>query len=230
MMIPLLQADHLIKSFTLHTQGGIQLPVLAGVSLHVFPHECISLSGPSGSGKSTFMRCLVANYRVDSGAIWVLHRSRWVDLTQANSNEILAIRTHTIGYASQFLRVIPRVSALEVVMEPLLDQGVNRTEAQTRAQAILNQLNITPQLWSISPTTFSGGEKQRINLARTLLLNTPILLLDEPTSALDPLNRQIVIDLIQQRKAAGCAVIGIFHDQDVKQQICNRELNFGAYA
>lgn len=226
-MTPLLQATRITKTFTLHTQGGIQLPVLTDVSLQVFSEECVSLSGPSGSGKSTLMRCLIANYRVDSGSIWVQHQSQRVDLTCADSNQLLAIRLHTIGYVSQFLRVIPRVPTLDVVIEPLLDQGVDRAAAEVRAQDLLSQLNISERLWSVSPTTFSGGEKQRINIARTLLMNTPILLLDEPTAALDPVNRDIVIRLIQQRQASGCAVIGIFHDQDVKQQLCNREFVFG---
>ncbi len=220
---PLLKAENLHKSFTLYTQGGIRLPVLEDVSLQVYPGECVGLAGASGSGKSTLMRCLYANYRVDQGSIWVQHLSHWVNLVQADPGELLAIRSQTIGYVSQFLRVIPRVPALDIVMEPVLEQGQDWVKAKEAACQILRELHVGKHLWSVSPTTFSGGEKQRISIARTLLMQTPILLLDEPTSALDAVNSQVVINLIKARKAAGCAVVGIFHNLEVRQQVCDRE-------
>ncbi|BAY41533.1 phosphonate C-P lyase system protein PhnL (plasmid) [Nostoc sp. NIES-2111] len=222
----LLQVDNLQKSFTLHQQGGIRLSVLEGISLSVNAGECIALSGASGSGKSTFMRCLYANYRVDSGSIWVKHGESWVDLCQLAPHEILTVRQQTIGYVSQFLRVIPRVPALEVAAEPLLELGVNIDVAYKKVKDLFHRLNLAERLWHLSPTTFSGGEKQRVNIARALAVNYPILLLDEPTSALDTTNRQVVIDILQDKKAQGCALIGIFHDEEVKAQLCDRELIF----
>ncbi|MEL6327259.1 MAG: phosphonate C-P lyase system protein PhnL [Cyanobacteria bacterium J06626_23] len=229
----LLQADNLVKGFTLHTQGGIHLPVLKGVSLTVNQGDCIALSGPSGSGKSTFLRSLYGNYRVDSGAIWVRHQGRWVDLPQLEPHQLMAVRRQTIGYVSQFLRVIPRVPALEVAAEPLMDIGVDKETALDTVRALFRQLNLPERLWSLSPTTFSGGEKQRVNIARAFSVDYPLFLLDEPTSALDAANRAVVIDLILQRKAQGCGLVGIFHDDEVKRAVCSdgesvRALNFSA--
>ncbi len=224
----LLKAENLKKGFTLHTQNGIHLSVLSNLSLAVKAGECVALTGASGSGKSTFMRCLYGNYRVDSGSIWVKHGSEWVDLTRTEPHQLLAIRQRTIGYVSQFLRVIPRVAALDVAAEPLLELGMELNEAREKAAQMFARLNLPERLWSVSPTTFSGGEKQRVNIARALLVNYPILLLDEPTSALDATNASVVIDLLQERKAAGCAMIGIFHDDEVLTQVCDRELSFGS--
>lgn len=223
----LLKADALYKSFTLHTQGGIRLPVLEELSFELKAGECVALTGASGSGKSTFMRCLYGNYRVDSGLIWVKHKGEWVNLADTEPHQLLAIRQTTIGYVSQFLRVIPRVAALDVAAEPLLELGVELTEAREQAAQMFSRLNLPERLWNVSPTTFSGGERQRVNIARALLVNYPILLLDEPTSALDATNRQVVIDLLQECKAAGCAMIGIFHDEEVLTQVCDRKLLFG---
>jgi alpha-D-ribose 1-methylphosphonate 5-triphosphate synthase subunit PhnL len=165
---------------------------------------------------------------VDSGSIWVKHGGDWVDLTRTEPHQLLAIRQTTIGYVSQFLRVIPRVPALDVAAEPLLELGMELNEAREKAAQMFARLNLPERLWSVSPTTFSGGEKQRVNIARALLVNYPILLLDEPTSALDATNASVVIDLLQERKAAGCAMIGIFHDDEVLTQVCDRELSFGS--
>lgn len=223
----LLQVENLTKSFTLHQQGGICLSVLEGLSLSVNAGECVALSGASGTGKSSFMRCLYGNYRVDSGAIWVKHEENWLDLCQLQPHELLAVRQKTIGYVSQFLRAIPRVPALEVAAEPLLELGIETEVAFDKVKALFRRLNLSERLWHLSPTTFSGGEKQRVNIARALSVSYPILLLDEPTSALDATNRQVVIELLEERKAAGCALIGIFHDEEVRSQLCNRELTFG---
>ncbi|WP_193200100.1 phosphonate C-P lyase system protein PhnL [Nostoc sp. MG11] len=223
----LLQVENLRKSFTLHQQRGINLSVLEGVSLSVNAGECVALSGASGSGKSTFMRCLYANYRVDSGSVWIKHQEDWVDLCQLAPHEILAVRQKTIGYVSQFLRVIPRVPALEVAAEPLLELGIDIEVAHNKVKDLFHRLNLSERLWHLSPTTFSGGEKQRVNITRALAVDYPILLLDEPTSALDATNRQVVIELLQEKKAKGCGLIGIFHDEEVQSQLCNRELIFG---
>ena len=222
----LLKAETLYKSFTLHTQGGVCLPVLEGLSFELKAGECVALTGASGSGKSTFMRCLYGNYRTDSGSIWIKYQGKWVDLTRTEPHQLLAIRQTTIGYVSQFLRVIPRVAALDVAMEPLLELGVELTEACEQATQMFARLNLPERLWNVSPTTFSGGERQRVNIARALLVNYPILLLDEPTSALDAKNADVVIELLQERKAKGCAMIGIFHDDEVLTKVCDRNLLF----
>ncbi|WP_071517157.1 phosphonate C-P lyase system protein PhnL [Geitlerinema sp. PCC 9228] len=222
----LLQARHLYKSFILHNQGGVELPVLQGVSLTVYPGECVALSGVSGSGKSTFMRSLYGNYGLDGGAIWVKHEGKWVNLPQLLPHELMEIRRKTIGYVSQFLRVIPRVPAIEVAAEPLLELGEQPEQAYQKVKEWFARFQLPERLWHLSPTTFSGGEQQRVNVARAFAVNYPIFLLDEPTSALDAANRQVIIDSIQEKKSQGCAIIGIFHDQDVRSQVCNCELVF----
>lgn len=222
----MLRAEGLHKRFVLHHQGGAAIPVLEGVSLTVQAGECVALQGPSGSGKSTLMRSLYANYRIDSGSIWVNHQGNWVDLPQLQPHQLLAVRQHTIGYVSQFLRVIPRVPALDVAAEPLLDLGTEPDMAYDKIRGLFAQLNLPERLWSLSPTTFSGGEKQRVNIARAFSVNYPILLLDEPTSALDAANREVVMQLIAARKAQGCAMVGIFHDDEVRERVCDRVLQF----
>ena len=219
----LLYAENLHKHFCLHHQGGTELHVLKGVSLAVEAGECVALRGPSGSGKSTFMRSLYANYRINEGAIWVKHQNNWVDLPRLAPHELISVRQTTIGYVSQFLRVIPRVPALDVAAEPLINLGVDEAIAKDKVRKLFSRLNLPERLWQLSPTTFSGGEKQRVNVARAFSINYPVLLLDEPTSALDADNREVVKQLIQERKAQGCAMVGIFHDDEVRKQVCDRD-------
>ncbi len=180
------------------------------------------LSGPSGAGKSTLMRSLYGNYRADSGAILVRHRGRMVDIAVADPRTILAVRRETLGFVSQFLRVVPRVSALDVVAEVLLARGITAATAAEKARALLQRLHIPSRLHAIPPATFSGGEQQRVNLARGFIAGLPILLLDEPTASLDAENRSIVIAMIQEAKASGTAVVAICHDTDVRAAIADR--------
>jgi alpha-D-ribose 1-methylphosphonate 5-triphosphate synthase subunit PhnL len=222
-----LKAENLHKGFTLHNQGGVRLPVLEGVSLTVKAGECIALVGASGSGKSTFMRSLYGNYRIDAGNIWVNHEENWVNLPALRPHELMAVRQKTMGYVSQFLRVIPRVPAIDVAADPLMELGFARETAYEKIQYLFERLNLPQRLWQLSPTTFSGGEKQRVNVARALSVNYPIMLLDEPTSALDADNREVVMQFIEERKAYGCAMIGIFHDDEVRNRVCDRTLKFG---
>lgn len=225
----LLCARNLYKGFTLHNQGGIHFPVLEGVSLTVNPGDCVALEGASGSGKSTFMRSLYANYRVDKGEIWIRHKGQWTNIVTAQSHELIDIRRYSLGYVSQFLRVIPRVSAIDVAAEPLIDTGVSAKEAQEKVRSLFSRLNLPERLWQVSPTTFSGGEKQRVNVARAFAVDYPILLLDEPTSALDAKNRSVIVQLIEEKKKKGCALIGIFHDESVRKQVCNQSLTFALH-
>jgi alpha-D-ribose 1-methylphosphonate 5-triphosphate synthase subunit PhnL len=224
-----LQVNNLYKSFTLHQQGGIELVVLEGVSLTVNAGECISLTGPSGSGKSTFMRCLYGNYHANGGEIWIERDTDRVNLIELEPHELLALRRTTIGYVSQFLRVIPRVPALQVAAEPLLELGIEAEVAEKTVRELFDRLKLPERLWQLSPTTFSGGEKQRVNVARALVVDYPILLLDEPTSALDTANREVVVELLEERKARGCSLIGIFHDEEVRSRLCNRDLTFARH-
>jgi alpha-D-ribose 1-methylphosphonate 5-triphosphate synthase subunit PhnL len=209
----------------MHAQGDLALPVLRDVALSVAPGECLALVGPSGAGKSTLLRSLYGNYRADSGSIRVRHRDEWVELAGAEPRVTLDVRRHTMGFVSQFLRVIPRVPCVDVVAEPMLRLGADPEETRRRAEFLLGMLGIPERLWSLPPATFSGGEQQRVNIARSLITDYPVLLLDEPTASLDLANRDGVIDLIRQRRDAGTAIVGIFHDLAVRETVANRTHN-----
>lgn len=221
---PLVQVAGLSKVFTLHNQGGVRLPVLNQVDFEVGPGECLVLSGPSGTGKSTLLRCLYGNYLATQGHIRVREGDDWVDLTCAAEHRILRLRRHVIGYVSQFLRVIPRVSTLDVVAEPLRDRGVEMGAAREAAATLLQRLNVPSRLWDLPPATFSGGEQQRVNIARGFVGAHPVLLLDEPTASLDADNRAVVVTLIREAVAAGRCLIGIFHDEAVREAVATRTL------
>ncbi len=218
----MLRAAGLDKGFTLHLQGGLRVRVLSDLALDVHAGECVALSGPSGAGKSTLMRCLYGNYRADGGRVLVCHQGAMTDLAQADARTIIAVRRETLGYVSQFLRVVPRVAALDLVAEPAIQLGVRPDAARTRAMALLLRLNIPRRLHALPPATFSGGEQQRVNLARGFVAGHPVLLLDEPTAALDAANRAGVIELIREAKANNVAIVGIFHDTEVRAAVADR--------
>ncbi len=226
-MTKMIQVANLNKRFTLHNQGGISYPVLSNVSFDVHGGECVVLDGRSGSGKSTLLRSLYANYKPQSGSIRVRHNGMLTDLAAAAPREILAIRRQTLGYVSQFLRLIPRVSTLDVVIEPLRAQGVSRETCQDKAATLLRRLNVPETLWHLAPSTFSGGEQQRVNIARGFVADYPILLLDEPTASLDAENRDVVISLIRQARERGSAIVGIFHDAEVRDRLADRLIPVG---
>lgn len=182
----------------------------------------------SGSGKSTLLRSLYANYLPDEGQIQIKHGEEWVDLVTAPARKVVEIRKTTIGWVSQFLRVIPRISALEVVMQPLLDTGVPREACAAKAARLLTRLNVPERLWHLAPSTFSGGEQQRVNIARGFIVDNPILLLDEPTASLDAKNSAAVVELIREAKARGAAIVGIFHDEAVRNDVADRLHPMGA--
>jgi alpha-D-ribose 1-methylphosphonate 5-triphosphate synthase subunit PhnL len=216
------------KAFTLHNQGGASFGVLDSASLQVRAGECVVLHGQSGAGKSTFLKALYANYTVDAGEIRLRDGEQMVEITQALPRRIIALRRQALGYVSQFLRVIPRVSTLEVVMQPLLDLGVDTALCEAKAEDLLQRLNVPERLWSLAPGTFSGGEQQRVNIARGFIVDYPILLLDEPTASLDAANRKVVVELICEAKARGAAVVGIFHDEDVREAVADRLVDIRA--
>ncbi len=217
-----LRTEGLDKGFVLHLQGGVRIPVLSRVDLELRAGECIALAGPSGAGKSTLMRSLYGNYRADAGRILVRHGDAMVDIAVADPRLVLAVRRDTLGYVSQFLRVVPRVSALNVVAEAAIARGMTTNEAQTTAEAMLSRLNIPARLHGLPPATFSGGEQQRVNLARGFIGRHPILLLDEPTASLDPVNRNVVVAMIRGAKARGVGIVGIFHDAEVRDAVADR--------
>jgi alpha-D-ribose 1-methylphosphonate 5-triphosphate synthase subunit PhnL len=240
-----ISAVNLSKTFTLHNLGT-KLYALKGVSFSLPFGKCLAISGPSGAGKSTLLRCLYGNYRASSGSILIAHgrekagigkagngasgngasvdensKEDFLDLTKASEREILNLRKESLSYVSQFLRVIPRVSALEITAGPLLEKGADRNLALTLAEECLGKLNIPQRLFPLPPLTFSGGERQRVNIARGLIKEAPVILLDEPTASLDQKNREIAAELFLEAKRRGAAIVGIFHDEEIRDKVAD---------
>ena len=223
----MIDVDAVAKTFTLHMLGSVTFPVVTGVALKVHAGECVVLGGPSGAGKSSILKMIYGNYRTDAGRIIVRHGARKVDVASAEPREILRLRETTIGYVSQFLRVIPRVSALDIVKAEV---KLPEAEAEMRAKDLLTRLSVPERLWARPPATFSGGEQQRINIARGFAADHPVLLLDEPTASLDKRNRDAVIELIREKKKSGVAILAIFHDETVRDALADRIVDVRDFA
>lgn len=224
-MKDMIEIAEVSKTFTLHNQGSAVIRVMEGASFSVAPGECVALTGESGAGKSTLMRMIYGNYLAASGRIMV----GGLDVAQAEPREIIALRRDVLGYVSQFLRVVPRVPTIDVVADPLLAVGRDREEAREIARGLLDRLRIPERLWTLSPTTFSGGEQQRVNIARGFAHDYPAMLLDEPTASLDAANRETVLSLIEEAKARGAAIVGIFHDISARERVCDREIDVSLF-
>ena len=225
-----LVVSEVFKSFTMHLRDGIELPVVHDVSFSVAAGECVVLGGPSGIGKSSILKMLYGNYAIDRGQILVKHDGQVIDIGSASPRAILEIRHRTIGYVSQFLRTVPRVAAIDVVAEPLVARKVPADEAREKAGDLLAKLNLPRELWSLPPATFSGGEQQRVNIARGFITDHTILLLDEPTASLDAANRRVVVEMIRQKKEQGTALLGIFHDEEVREAVADRILDVSKFS
>src|SRR6202140_2167935 len=229
-MTAMIDISNAEKTFTMHLQGGVQLPVVHGVSFQVKAGECVVLSGPSGAGKSSILKMIFGNYRCNAGRIGIRHQGVQIDLARAEPRQILSVRRATIGYVSQFLRAVPRVPTLDVVAEPLIATGVARADARKQAGSLLRTLNIPERLWALPPSTFSGGEQQRVNIARGFISDLPILLLDEPTASLDAANRAVVVELIDEKKRADVAMVAIVHDDEIRHLIADWVVDVTSFA
>jgi alpha-D-ribose 1-methylphosphonate 5-triphosphate synthase subunit PhnL len=236
---PILTVSGVDKTFTMHLQGGQRLAVLRGLTFEVRAGECVALGGSSGAGKSSILKMVYGNYAVDGGSIVLRHPAGGtgtarggdgVDLATADPRQVLAARRDTMGYVSQFLRCVPRVGALQIVAEPLVERGIPAAAARERAAQLLSRLAIPQRLWSLPPATFSGGEQQRVNVARGFVTDLPLLLLDEPTASLDARNRDVVTELILAKRARGTAVLGIFHDAAVRDAVADRVVGVEGFA
>jgi alpha-D-ribose 1-methylphosphonate 5-triphosphate synthase subunit PhnL len=227
---PILSVEGLAKTFTLHLHGGARLPVVHGVSFSVAPRECVVLGGPSGVGKSSILKMVTGNYLVGEGRILLADGARMIDIAKASPRDILDARRRIVGYVSQFLRVIPRVSALDIVIAAAQEAGLDHGSARERAVSLLARLHLPAALWGLPPATFSGGEQQRVNIARGFAGEHKLLVLDEPTASLDADNREAVIALIAERKALGTGFLAIFHDKDVRARVADRIVDIARFS
>jgi alpha-D-ribose 1-methylphosphonate 5-triphosphate synthase subunit PhnL len=227
---PVLAVSGVGKTFTMHLQDGQRLPVLSGLTFDVRPGECVALGGSSGAGKSSVLKMVYGNYAADRGTILLRGPRGTTDIVTANPRQVLAARRHTMAYVSQFLHCVPRVGALQIVAEPLIQRGVPAGQARARAAELLTRLSVPRRLWQLPPATFSGGEQQRVNIARGLVVDLPVLLLDEPTASLDDRNRDVVTGLIRDKRDRGTALLGIFHDTPVREAVADRVVDVEAFA
>jgi alpha-D-ribose 1-methylphosphonate 5-triphosphate synthase subunit PhnL len=225
-MVSLLTVSDLQKEFVLHVLGGKRVVALRGLSFAVERGTFVGILGPSGGGKSTLLKCLYRTYLASHGTIaYERADGATIDLASADDEEIIALRGYEIGYVSQFLRPTPRVTAVDLVARPLIGRGTGRGEARAQAVALLRRLALPDDLLDGYPVLFSGGEQQRVNIARALIAPPRLLLLDEPTSALDAANQETVLALLRETHAAGTTILGTFHDLDVIRRLADRYLH-----
>ncbi|TMT81533.1 ATP-binding cassette domain-containing protein [Haloterrigena sp. H1] len=217
-----LTVDGLSKTFDMHVLGEKQVVGLDDVSFEVDDGEFLAIVGESGSGKSSLLKCIYRTYQPTSGHVVFHDADGDVDLAACPERDIIELRDDAIGYTSQFLDEIPRVPAVDVVARPLREQGVPIDQARETAESLLSRLNLPEELWDAYPATFSGGERQRINLAQAIAPKPRLLLLDEPTSALDPETRAAAIGLLREFLDDGTTVVGVFHNRDVIEAVADR--------
>lgn len=218
-----LEVKNLNKTFTVHTQGSIEVKGYEDINFSVKQGEFLSLFGPSGAGKSSILKTLYRTYTTTNGNI-IYHRENGstIDIANASESEILSLRKAELGYVSQFLQILPRVSAVDVVSEQLILKGESEEVSRTKAKEMLEYLSIREELFDLSPLTFSGGEQQRVNIAKGIIAPKSLLLLDEPTASLDKTNTMKVVEKLKELKKQGVAMVGIFHDLEAMEMISDR--------
>ncbi|MGF1540409.1 MAG: phosphonate C-P lyase system protein PhnL [Pleurocapsa sp.] len=220
----ILEINNLSKIFFLHEQRK-SLPSAQDISFPVYAGKLTTLTGASGVGKSSILKCIYRTYLPTRGAIYYYtEEGEKLDLAVVSEQEILQLRRGDLSFVTQFLHCLPRQSTIDVVAKPLFDLGIEREEARDRAKNLLREIQLPERLWMLSPTTFSGGEKQRVNLARATIFNPRLLLLDEPTASLDSASVERVVKMIQRIKQAGTAILAIFHDLDLVKEIADFEV------
>ncbi len=215
----MLELENLSKQFIMHHLGGKTIVGFKNISLRVPPGCSLGISGPSGSGKSSVLKCIYRTYLSTSGNIWYRSdRFGSVNLARAELNVVGMIRELEMGSITQFLKVIPRVSALDIVAAPLVMAGLEKTEADRRAAVLLERLGIPRILFDAYPATFSGGEQQRVNIARAVIKAPRLLILDEPTASLDRWTTKVVLQILRELRQKGTTMIGVFHQPDILKE------------
>lgn len=221
-----IEIKNLSKTFTIHTQGGIKIKGYEALNFEVHKGEFLSLFGPSGMGKSSILKALYRTYTTTSGDIlFHLENGEQINIATCDESTILDLRKNHIGYVSQFLQILPRISAVNIVANPLIEKGESEESARNSARELLSYLSIKEELFDVSPLTFSGGEQQRVNIAKGIIAPKSVLLLDEPTASLDKINTMKVIERLLDIKKQGVAMVGIFHDTEAMNAISDKRFD-----
>lgn len=218
----MLLVEHLSKTFTLHMLAKKRIQGFTDVSFQVASGQALVLSAPSGFGKSSILKCIFRTYLPSRGHIHYVSASMGeVDLATLDEHRVIRLRRSELSYVTQFLNVLPRVTTVDIVADPLVIQGVSPKEARQTARQFLARLNIPRRLFDAYPATFSGGEQQRVNIARAVIGKPRLLLLDEPTASLDPAATTVVLEMLHELKAQGTAMVAVFHDREVAERIAD---------
>ena len=226
--LPLLDIEDLTKGFTLHVANR-RVRGCEHVTLRVMPGEFVGITGRSGSGKSTILKCLYRTNLPEEGHIWYDSEAfGMVDLATLDERRVLYLRNYEIGYISQFLDCVPRTTARDIVRQSAAEAFADPADVESETLRLLEHFDFPRALWDLYPNTFSGGEKLRLNIARAMVKRPRLLLLDEPTASLDNASKAKVRDLIEQLKAGGTTMLGIFHDLEFMEGVCDREYNMQA--
>nr|WP_254179010.1 ATP-binding cassette domain-containing protein [Cytobacillus oceanisediminis] len=221
----LLEIRELSKSFSLHNLGK-NIHAVSGIDIRLGEGDFVGITGKSGSGKSTILKCIYGTYRLQHGSIWYNSKKFGpLNIAEATNRQMIYLRKHEIGYVSQFLNVMPRTTARQLVMQALIEMGRDQVHAEKETEQILSHFELDPELWDSYPATFSGGEKLRLNIARAMVKKPRLLLLDEPTASLDYESKMKVKVLIEQLMQEGTTMLGIFHDLEFMNNLCDREYN-----
>jgi len=219
----MLKIINLTKSFAMHVGEEKTIPCLDSITLSVEPGQMTAVIGPSGAGKSSLLKCVYGTYLTTSGNIYYTDANNIVhDLANIDLQTMRGLRTNEIGYVSQFFQVIPRIAAIDVLCEPLINRGVSVSESAKRAKELLAMVGIPENLWNMYPSTFSGGEKQRLNIIYGIITKPRLMLLDEPTASLDPISKAHVLDLISGLKKQGSTILGVFHDYNAMKMVADQ--------
>lgn len=227
-MNELLKIEGLSKSFTLHNLNK-HITASKDINISLNEGEFIGITGKSGSGKSTILKCLYRTYLPEEGNIWYKSEKFGdINLSKADERKIIYLRKYEIGYVSQFLNVMPRTTARELIEQAVLEMGGSAEFAEAEAEKMLKHFELDKELWDTYPNNFSGGEKLRLNIARAMVKHPRLLLLDEPTASLDNSSKAKVRELIEQLKSEGTTMIGIFHDIEFMEGLCDRTYNMQA--
>ncbi|MBX9976212.1 phosphonate C-P lyase system protein PhnL [Cytobacillus firmus] len=221
----LLEIRELSKSFTLHNLGK-NIHAVSGIDIRLGEGDFVGITGKSGSGKSTILKCIFGTYRLQHGSIWYNSKKFGpLNIAEATNRQMIYLRKHEIGYVSQFLNVMPRTTARQLVKQAIVEMGRDEIHAEKETEQILSHFELDPELWDSYPATFSGGEKLRLNIARAMVKKPRLLLLDEPTASLDYESKMKVKVLIEQLMQEGTTMLGIFHDLEFMNNLCDREYN-----